>query len=129
MGQFKNWRLGVDKMKEMSRERQEQAAKTAVKTLQHQSTDKQVSFLSDALAESRLEAGKLQQTLEANARKEMRKGVDKLIRQGKTPTVDLLLAEYRREKKFQALAASVGLQESWFVALAESECAHYQEKH
>ncbi len=123
MGQFKNWRLGVDKMKEMNNAQREQVAKTAVGALQHQSTNKQVSFLSGALAEGKLSSGRLRQTLEDNARKEMRKGADKLVKQGKTPTVDLLLVEYHKEKDFQRLATSVGLDESWFMKLAEEECS------
>ena len=123
MGQFKNWRLGVEKMKELNNAQREKVAKTAVGALQRQSTNKQVSFLSGALAEGRLSPGRLLQLLEDNAYKEIRKGADKLVKQGKTPTVDLLLAEYHKEKDFKKLAASVGLDESWFVNLAKEECA------
>jgi len=96
-------------------------AKVAVQAISRQSTDKQVDFLHGSLAEGRLGHSKLRRTLEDNAPKEMRIGIQKLVKQGKTPTVDLLLEEYRREKSFQKLAASVGLTEEWFIKLAEEK--------
>lgn len=96
-------------------------AGVAVQVLQRQSTDKQVDFLHGAIAAGGLTHNKLRQQLETNAPKEMQKGIDKLVKRGKTPTVDLLLEEYRREKAFQKLAGSVGLDETWFVRLAKAE--------
>ena len=101
--------------------RHEKLAGTAVSIIQRQSTDKQVQFLHGAIGEGRLSQGKLKQQLEANAPKEMRKGIKKLAKKGITPTVDLLLEEYHHEKAFQKLAASVGLTEEWFVRLAKTE--------
>lgn len=103
--------------------RHEKMTNTAVSILQRQSTDKQVDFLSTAVGEGRLKQGKLRDQLEKNAPKEMRKGIEKLVKQGKTPTVDLLLWEYRHERAFQKLAASVGLTEEWFIELAKREIA------
>lgn len=103
--------------------RHEKLANTAVSILQRQSTDKQVDFLHGAIGEGRLPHSKLRQQLEKNAPIEMRKGIEKLIKKGKVPTVDLLLEEYRREKSFQKLAGSVGLDEAWFIKLAEDEIA------
>jgi len=48
----------------------------------------------------------------------MRKGRDRILREGKTPTVDLLLEEYR-SSGLKPLAERVGLDEARFVALAE----------
>jgi len=58
----------------------------------------------------------------------MRKGVERLVKEGKTPTVELLLEDYRREKSFQRLAASVGLDKQWFINLAESEIKKYEDE-
>lgn len=107
--------------KSISEQKRGELAKTAVSILQRESTDKQVSFLQGAIGEGRLKQSKLRQTLEANAPKEMRKGIEKLVKKGKIPTVDLLLEEYRREKSFQKLAGGVGLTEEWFIRLAENE--------
>ena len=103
--------------------RHENLAGVAVRSIQAQSTDKQVDFLNGAVGEGRLSQNKLRQTLEANAPKEMRKGIEKLVKKGKVPTVDLLLEEYRHEKSFQKMAAGVGLTKEWFIKLAESEIA------
>ena len=105
--------------KSISEQKRGELAKEAVSILQRQSADKQVDFLNTAIGEGRLGHSKLRRTLETNAPKEMRKGIEKLVKQGKVPTVDLLLEEYRREKSFQKLAGSVGLTEEWFIILAE----------
>ena len=99
-----------------------QVSNTAVQYLQHQSTNNQVKFLSDSLAEGRLSVGKLRNVLQSKAVNEMNKGIDKLLKKKKTPTVDLLLEEYHREHDFQRLATKVGLDESWFIWLARTEC-------
>ena len=101
----------------------EKLAGTGVSILKHQSTNKQVDFLGGAIAEGRLSQSKLRDTLEKNAPKEMRKGIEKLVKKGKVPTVDLLLEDYRRNQSFQKLASSVGLTEEWFIKLAENEMA------
>jgi hypothetical protein len=85
--------------------------------------EKQIDILSDSLTSNHLKPSLLRTTLEKNAPIEMRKGIEKLIKGGKTPTVDLLLEEYRASKSFQKLARSVGLDESWFIKLAEDELA------
>lgn len=107
--------------KSISEQKRGELANVAVSILQRQSTGKQVDFLNGAIGEGRLKQSKLRQTLEANAPKEMRKGIEKLVKKGKVPTVDLLLEEYHREKAFQKLAGSVGLTEEWFIQLAEEE--------
>ena len=104
----------------------EKMASVSVSILQHQSTDKQVDFLGGAIAEGRLSHSKLRQTLEANAPKEMRKGIEKLVKKGKVPTVDLLLEDYRKSKSFQKLADSAGLTAEWFIKLAEDEIAEFK---
>jgi hypothetical protein len=103
--------------------RHEKLVNMVVSVLQRQSTDKQIDFLNTAVGEGRLKQSKLRDQLEKNAPIEMRKGIEKLIKKGKVPTVDLLLEEYRREKSFQKLAGSVGLDEAWFIKLAEDEIA------
>jgi hypothetical protein len=96
-----------------------------VGTITKAPTDTQVGILSESLANGKLQNSKLRQTLEQHAPIEMRKGIEKLIKKGKTPTVDLLLEEYRGSKSFQKLALSVGLDEAWFVKLAENKLAEY----
>ena len=90
--------------------------------LQAMSTGNQIKVLRDSLHQGRLSSGELRKTLEDNAYKEMRKGVDKLRKKNKPVTVDVLLDEYQKDKDFRELAAEVGLNEAWFVALAEKEC-------
>lgn len=92
-----------------------------VETIQKLDTDTQVGLLSESIDNGKLKNSLLRRTLEKNAPVEMRKGIEKLIKKGKTPTVDLLLEEYRGSKSFQKLASSVGLGEAWFVQLAEDE--------
>jgi len=84
-------------------------------------TETQIGILSEAIEDNHLKSSLLRKTLEKNAPVEMRKGVEKLVKKGKTPTVDLLLEEYRGSKSFQKLALGVGLDEAWFVKLAEDE--------
>ena len=98
------------------------ARKDAVAEVQVRDTDGQVRFLADALRKGHLSPGKLKATLENNAYREMAKGAKKLAGEGNALTVDLLLAEYREATALRELAASVGLDEEWFVALAEAEC-------
>lgn len=99
-----------------------------VSAIQSQSTPSQVAFLADSLHSGRLTPTSLKKALVGNAHKEMRKGADKLIKKGKTPTVELLLDEYRKDAGFRRLAAEVGLDESWFTRLAESECQRQQKE-
>ena len=96
-----------------------------VDTITRAPTDTQVGILSESLATGKLQNSKLRQSLEKNAPIEMRKGIEKLVKKGKVPTVDLLLEEYRSSKSFQKLAGSVGLDEAWFVKLAEDKLAEY----
>ena len=99
--------------------RHEKARNLIVETIKRQDTDTQVGILSEALDDGRLQNSRLRKSLEGNAPKEMRKGIEKLAKKGLTPTVDLLLDEYRNNRSFQKLANSVGLNEIWFIKLAE----------
>jgi len=92
-----------------------------VETVQKLDTDTQVGLLSESLGNGNLQNSALRKSLEKNAPIEMRKGIVKLVKRGKVPTVDLLLEEYRGSKSFQKLAFGVGLDEAWFVKLAEDE--------
>ena len=100
----------------------EKARKDAVAEVQARDTGGQIRFMADALRKGHLSPGKLKVTLENNARREMAKGGKKFVSEGKILTVDLLLAEFREATGLRELAASVGLDEEWFVALAEAEC-------
>ncbi|MBU2249376.1 MAG: hypothetical protein KKD77_21690 [Gammaproteobacteria bacterium] len=93
-----------------------------VSGLKEGTTSKQLEFLSQALDSGSLSTRELRRQLEGNAVKEMHKGVIRITREGRIPTVDELLEEYRSETEFQGIAARVGLDEPWFVALAESVC-------
>ena len=99
--------------------RHEKVTDAIIDILQKQTTDKQIGVLEESLSSGKLQNSKLKKALESSAPTEMRKGIYKLIKRGKIPTVDLLLEEYHREKSFQRLATSVGLDEIWFVKLAE----------
>ena len=105
--------------RELSEKQRDKAKEIGLKKLQSQSTPKQVDFLADTLHSGHLRASKLKQELVKNAPKEMKKGVARLHREGKTPTVDLLLEEYNSDASFQKLANEVGLDRSWFENLAE----------
>lgn len=107
------------------REKMQQAAVTVI---QQKSTADQVDFMTQAMNEGRLAPNKVRKQMEQFAPLEMRKGAEKLIKQGKLVTVDNLLEEYRREKAFQKVADSVGLHEDWFIKLAEVEVRKYDGK-
>ncbi len=89
-------------------------------TLESFSTSNQIKVLADSLHSGRLSSSELKEALVNNARKEMLKGVKKLMKRKKIPTVDLLLEEYRADKAFQDLANEVGLDEGWFMGLAKT---------
>ena len=94
------------------------AKRQAVSGLKKLSTEDQIALLSQSLDKGWLSTRELRRQLERNAPNEMRKGRDRILREGKTPTVDLLLEEYR-SSGLKPLAERVGLDEAWFVALAE----------
>ena len=77
--------------------------------------------MADALRSGHLSPDKLRAELSHSAPMEMRKGADRLIKEGKTPSVDLLMAEYDQELEFQSLAEKVGLDREYFMDLAEAE--------
>lgn len=97
------------------------AKETGVAYLQSQSTSKQVQFLADSLHSGNLSASRLRKELVKAAPKEMHDGAEKLRKKGETPTVALLLEEYRSDRAFQALACEVGLDEEYFMELAKTE--------
>ena len=97
---------------------------TGVKVLQALSKDKQVDVLNEYIGTGKLSKGKLRETLEDKAPHEMRKGIRKLKKKNRPVTVDNLLEEYRKDKPFQQLANSVGLDEKWFINLALEEIAN-----
>ena len=105
----------------------EKMVDVGVAAVKSYSTSRQIQFLADALHTGRLPARKLQEVLKDNAPKEMRKGTEKLVKKHKTPTVELLLEEYYKDEGFQALALEVGLNEQWFIELAESECQKWED--
>lgn len=109
--------------------RHEALRETGVKILQALSTNKQVDVLNAAVGTGKLKNSKLRDALESKAPNEMRKGVQKLIKKHLPLTVDNLLIEYRKDKPFQQLANSVGLDEQWFIKLAEQEIENVQTKH
>ena len=90
--------------------------------MQAMGTGNQVKLLRDSLRLGKLSPAKLRDALENNAPKEMRKGAEKLRKQGKPVTVDALMTEYRKDRDFRELAAEVGLDENWFIELAKKEC-------
>lgn len=100
----------------------ERVKNTAVHSLQRFSTSNQIKFLADSMHQGRLPASQLRDALKSNARKEMHKGAEKLAKKKKEVTVDKLLEEYRKDKEFQKLADEVGLDEAFFIRLAELEC-------
>ena len=101
------------------------AIKAGIAALKHESTPNQIQALSDSTRTGGLSPSRLRRALEDNAPKEMRKGDAKLAKKGTQPTVDLLLEEYRADQGFQNMAANVGLDESWFIKLAEAECERW----
>jgi len=119
VGRERKERILAGLEKPISEETRGKARRTGLKKLQSQSTPKQVDFLADTLHSGHLGAGKLKRQLVKNAPNEMKKGIVRLRREGKTPTVDLLLEEYRNDTGFQKLANEVGLDSTWFENLAE----------
>jgi hypothetical protein len=99
----------------------DRAKRVGMAYLQRSSTSNQVKFLADSLHSGRLSTHNLKKSLEDNAHREMTKGADKLTKNGKQITVDTLLEEYRNDTEFKTLANEVGLDEQWFIGLAERE--------
>ena len=96
------------------------------KALQHMSTGDQIQVMIDSVRQGRLSKADLRGKMSSNAVVEMRKGADKLRKKKKKPvTVDELLKEYRapENRKFRQLCNEIELPESFFVGLAEAECA------
>lgn len=121
---FRNGKLvDVPVVREVSDAERGRMQQRGLKVLLTMDTSNQIKVLHDSLHQGRLKPDKLRKSLEDNACKEMRKGADKLRRKGKPVTVDALLEEYHKDKDFQKLASEVGLDEAWFVALAEKEIA------
>lgn len=100
----------------------EKMQERGVGKLKKMSTGGQVGVLSESLRTGKLSADELRYELETNAKKEMRKGAEKFRRKGKAVTVENLLEDYYEHEDFRELAASVGLDEAWFIKLAEEEC-------
>ncbi len=98
----------------------------AVAVVKHGGTAFQMKVMSEALRTGRLSPEKLKKELSENTPNEMRKGYDKQVKQGRTPTVDSLLAEYRCNAEFRTLAENVGLREDYFVRSAEDEIRRHQ---
>jgi len=109
-------------VKDIPKVEQDRMQRVGESALQAMNTGNQVKVLRDSLHLGKLSRGKLRKTLEDNAPKEMRKGAEKLRKKNKPVTVDALLEEYRKDTAFKALAEEVGLDEAWFIALAEKEC-------
>jgi len=95
--------------------------KVGVSAIESAPTSSQVKIMSEALRTGRLSHPELRKALEQNTPDEMRRGVDKLVKKGKPVTVDALLAEYWGDTQFQELASDVGLDEQYFIKLAEIE--------
>jgi hypothetical protein len=114
-------RILLGKEKPIADKVREKMNRVAVSTLQNYSTSNQVKFLADSLHSGKLAPSKLRKSLEVNAHKEMSKGADKIIKSGKKLTMEFLLDEYYKDTEFRKLATEVGLDEAWFVALAETE--------
>lgn len=112
--------VSAEEARKVDKERQ-QMERVGVATIQAASTSSQVQIMSEALRTGRLSHSKLREALEENAPKEMSKGAGKLAKKGKPITVDALLEEYRGDKAFQKLASEVGLNETYFIELAERE--------
>lgn len=109
----------ANRISDADRERIHQRGYNALQAL---NTSNQIKVLRDSLHLGKLSPGKLRKALEDNAHKEMQKGADKLRKKGKPVTVDTLLEEYHKDRDFQELATEVGLNEEWFIALANKEC-------
>jgi len=119
---FRNGEIvDAPKVREVSDVERERMQRVGFKVLQAMGTGNQIKVLRDSLHQGRLKPDKLREALEDNAYKEMRKGADKLRKKGKPATVGALLEEYHKNKDFGELATEVGLDEAWFVALAEKE--------
>ncbi len=97
--------------------------KEVVGQLQTQSTSRQVAFLRSALDSGKLAPEKLRKALVNKAPSEMAKGAKNIVKQGRTPTVDELMKDIRKDGEFMALAGRVGLDEDYFIKIAEAECA------
>jgi len=95
--------------------------RAGTKGLQAMNTGNQIKTLSDSLHSGRLSPAKLCEALVDNAHREMKKGADKLRKQGKAVTVEALLEEYHKDISFQGLADEVGLTEQYFANLAKGE--------
>lgn len=115
--------VDMSKANQISDEDRGRMRQRGYSALQAMDTGNQIKVLRDSLHLGKLSPAKLRKALEDNAHKEMRKGADKLRKKGKPVTVNALLEEYRKDRDFRELAIEVGLNEEWFIALANKECA------
>ena len=96
-----------------------------VSMLQNLSTSGQVRHLADMLHSGKLSAGELKKALTGNAPKEMRTGAKQLAKKNKPVTVDALMGGIWKDGGFLKLIAEVGIDEQWFINLAEEECKRW----
>lgn len=105
-----------------SEQAREVVADKGVSALKHMPMNKQANIATDAYDKLEPEVkGRAQRKLEEKARENMRKGADILVRRGKELTVALLLKDYYNNRVVQSMCRTYGLDETWFIALAEKE--------
>src|SRR5512147_822695 len=105
--------------KTMTQEDKEKLAQKVANKVQSQDTTSQIRYLASALDKGLVSKMKLREALDKGCRKSMADGKAKMIQEGKTPTVELLLEEYYKDKQYKELTERVGLTEDWFINLAK----------
>ena len=107
-------------------DKKEKILTDGVQNMQKAPLDTQITFLGKA------KGNILRDTLEQQTPGEMHKGAEKLRKEGKPVTVDNLLRDgknpdrYYNNPKFMQLAKNAGLDESYFIGVAEKECENWK---
>lgn len=100
-----------------------------VKQLQNETLENQLAVLIESVKTGQVDKGTLKKQLQMTTTSQMKDSVREAYKNGKEPSVTELLLDYYKEPQFQELARLVGLEERWFVHLAETTIEQWGENH
>lgn len=98
-----------------------QKAKAGIEVIKRAPMNSQLKFLQDAMDKGLVTETAVQKVIMNEAPKEMHKGTERLLKEGKPVTIDALMEDYRNQPDFRSLADRLGLKEDYFLGLAKAE--------
>lgn len=114
--------------RKISESKRQKLVVAGVKRIKSAGEEEQLAFIDNAVKEGKVSNNTIRRQLEQNAPKAMWDGILKFSREGKPLTVDALLEEYHADKGFQKMALNAGLDEQWFIDLANQKLELYREQ-